>query len=103
HLELENDQYFPLELLSAIYSVDIEQLQGRYIDFTIRDHPSVSHIVFFFRNDVTITYKEYTKIPSHLRQDWIIHKSKNMTEYQTKVLKIKHPSIFTDQNFNDIL
>ncbi|CAG8805874.1 13311_t:CDS:2, partial [Racocetra persica] len=43
-LELVNDQYFPSELLPAIYSVDIEQLQGRYMDFTIRDHHAASHM-----------------------------------------------------------
>ncbi|CAG8740116.1 7356_t:CDS:1, partial [Racocetra persica] len=42
-------------------------------------------------------------IPNYLKEDWIFRKSKNMIEYQTEVLKIKHPSIFTDQNFNDVL
>ncbi|CAG8453901.1 5977_t:CDS:2 [Cetraspora pellucida] len=67
HLELENDQNFSSDLFSAIYSVDIEQLQERYIDFEIPAHSAIFYIVFFFQNDVTITYKEYTKISSHLR------------------------------------
>ncbi|CAG8779709.1 16157_t:CDS:1, partial [Racocetra fulgida] len=98
---LEKTNY-PSELFPTIHLVDFEQLQGGYTNSKLRSHPSLSHMVFFFKLDAENIYNEYTKnIPDDLKEEWLKYKSRVVQEYQDDILKIKHPSI-VGQTFDEI-
>ncbi|CAG8739595.1 3003_t:CDS:2, partial [Racocetra fulgida] len=97
---LENDP--KKNLFMAIHSVDSYQLVGYYMNPSIRHSNFSSHLLFFLRKDVDTALSEYNMLPENLRSEWIEKKSNFVQEYQTEILKMKHPNI-TDENIQNIL
>ncbi|CAG8508873.1 25842_t:CDS:2 [Gigaspora rosea] len=108
--ELEEENYFndfeendPIKnLFMVIHSIDCYQLVGYYMDPSIRHSDFASHLLFFLRKDVDNALSEYKMLSKNLRSEWIEKKSNFVQEYQTRLLKMKHPLI-TDENIQDVL
>ncbi|CAG8494786.1 2628_t:CDS:2 [Racocetra fulgida] len=96
HLTLEQENNFPSELISTLHSVDYAQLEGSYLDYSVRELSAASHLVFYLKREVEDTFNEYLGVPANKKQEWLNKWSKVIREYYNDVLKIKHPTI-TDQ------
>ncbi|CAG8761135.1 19539_t:CDS:2, partial [Racocetra persica] len=90
------------KIIKAINTVDFQQLQGSYLHFDFRNHPDLSHLLFYFKKDVESFVKEFNQIPNNLINGWLEEKSCIVHEYQKNVLKLKHPLI-NDQNIEMML
>ncbi|CAG8688771.1 4169_t:CDS:2 [Dentiscutata heterogama] len=84
---------FPSELLSAMHSVDYQQLQGNYLDHSTRKLSLTSHLVHYLKKEVDSTKNEYLRVPENGKQEWLNKRTKIIREYYNNILKIKHPTI----------
>ncbi|CAG8852610.1 13659_t:CDS:1, partial [Gigaspora margarita] len=108
--ELKEESYFndfeendPIKnLFMVIHSVDCYQLVGYYMDSSIRHSDFASHLLFFLRKDIDNTLSEYKMLPKDLQSEWIEKKLNFVQEYQTRLLKMKHPLI-TDESIKVVL
>ncbi|CAG8460850.1 18251_t:CDS:2 [Cetraspora pellucida] len=91
-LTLEESK-FPTELLSAMHSVDYQQLQGSYLDHSVRELSVASHLVFYLKKEVESTENEYLRVPENEKQEWLKKRTTIVREYYNNILKIKHPTI----------
>ncbi|CAG8647849.1 35921_t:CDS:2 [Gigaspora margarita] len=66
---------------------------GYYIDPSIRHSDFASYLLFFLCKDVDNAFSEYKMLPKDLQSEWIEKKSNFIQEYQTRLLKMKHPLI----------
>ncbi|CAG8637099.1 9132_t:CDS:2 [Cetraspora pellucida] len=96
----END---PIKnLVMAIHSVDCYQLVGYYMHPSIHHSKLSTHLLFFLRKDIDTALSEYNMLPKSLQSEWIEKKLNSVQEYQTEILKMKHPSI-TNENIQNVL
>ncbi|CAG8720346.1 3352_t:CDS:2, partial [Racocetra fulgida] len=68
-LTLEQENNFPSELISTLHSVDYAQLEGRYLDYSVRELLAVSHLVFYLKREVEDTFNEYIGVPANEKQE----------------------------------
>ncbi|CAG8621790.1 15105_t:CDS:2, partial [Dentiscutata erythropus] len=90
--ELELTSYSS-ELIPALYLVDYEQLNGNYLDYSVRELKAVSYVIFYLKIEVTKTYEEYYRVSYNKKQEWLNNRTNVVQEYYNDILKIKHPSI----------
>ncbi|CAG8802167.1 22298_t:CDS:2, partial [Dentiscutata erythropus] len=74
--EIEEENLIPFELLLAFHSVDDAQLDGRYLDYSVREFSVSSSLVYYLKSEVYDTFDEYLKIPQNEKQEWLNNKSK---------------------------
>ncbi|CAG8854683.1 9111_t:CDS:1, partial [Gigaspora margarita] len=92
HLTLEDDNFLT-ELFLIMHSVDYQQLQRGYLDYSLYELSSVSHLVFYLKRDVENTFKKYLKVSKNEKQEWLNKRIMIAQEYYNNIIKIKYPAI----------